>query len=120
MPRRWPSWQFSGDSSKETIAGIGQYSLNRDMNTADIALVVKNQYQKHGIGSELFSDLTHLARRKGLLGFTAEVLRENQPVFKIFNKMGFDIKKKSESGVFEMILLFKDINKIAGPGKPGP
>ncbi len=107
-----------GESGKETIAGIGQCSLNRDMAAADIALVVKDRYQKHGIGSELFSYLTHLARRKGLLGFTAEVLRGNQNVFKISDKMVFDIMEKSESWVFEMTLLFKDIDKIAGPRKP--
>ena len=107
-----------GESGKETIAGIGQCSLNRDMATDDIALVVKDRYQKHGIGSELFSYLTHLARRKGLLGFTAEVLRGNQNVFKISDKMVFDIMEKSESWVFEMTLLFKDIDKIAGLRKP--
>jgi hypothetical protein len=34
--------------------------------------------------------------------------------------MEFDTKKKSESGVIEMMLLFKDINKIADPEKPDP
>ncbi len=97
-----------GESGKETITGIGQYSLNRDMDTADIALVVGDQYQKQGVGTELISELTHLAKRNGLIGFTAEVLIGNQPVFRLFNKMGFDIKKQNESGIYEMKLLFKD------------
>jgi len=100
-----------GESGKETIAGIGQYSLNRDMDTADIALAVGDQYQKQGIGTELIAELTYLAKRNGLIGFTAEVLMGNQPVFRLFNKMGFDIKKRNESGIYEMKLLFKDIDK---------
>lgn len=81
------------------------------MDTADIALVVGDHYQKHGIGTELIAELTNLAKRSGLIGFTAEVLTGNQPVFKLFDKMGFDIKKQNESGIYEMKLLFKDINK---------
>ena len=100
-----------GESGKETVSGIGQYSLNRDMHTADIALAVRDQYQNQGIGTELITYLTYLAKRKGLLGFTAEVLMENQPVFKLFDKMGFDVQKRNESGVYEMTLLFKDIDQ---------
>lgn len=100
-----------GESGKETIAGIGQYSLNRDMDMAEIALVVGDQYQKQGIATELIAELTNLARSRGLIGFTAEVLMGNQPVFRLFNKMGFDIKKRNEAGVYEMKLLFKDIAK---------
>jgi acyl-CoA hydrolase/GNAT superfamily N-acetyltransferase len=97
-----------GESGKETIIGIGQYSINRDMHTADIALAIRDEYQSQGLGTELIKYLTYLAKRKGLLGFTAEVLMGNQPVFKLFDKMGFDVHKKNESGVYEMKLLFKD------------
>lgn len=35
------------------------------------------------------SYLTYLAKKQGLLGFTAEVLVGNEPVFQLFKKMGF-------------------------------
>jgi hypothetical protein len=60
---------------------------------------------------KLESRVTYLAKRKGLLGFTAEVLVGNQPVFRLFDKMGFDVQKRNESGVYEMKLLFKDIDQ---------
>lgn len=100
-----------GESGKETIAGVGQYSLNRDMNTADIALAVRDQYQNQGLGIELITHLTYLAKRRGLLGFTAEVLQGNQPVFRLFDKMGFDVQKKNELGIYEMKLFFKDLDQ---------
>ena len=102
-----------GESGKETIAGIGQYSLNRDMHTADIALAVGDQYQNQGLGLELITYITYLAKNKGLLGFTAEVLVGNEPVFRLFNRMGFDVHKKNESGVYEMRLFFKDLDQIS-------
>jgi acyl-CoA hydrolase/GNAT superfamily N-acetyltransferase len=99
-----------GEAGKETIAGIGQYILNRDQATADIALAVRDQYQNQGLGMELIRYLTCLARRRGLSGFTAEVLAGNQPVFRLFEKMGFGIQKENEFGVYEMRLSFKDID----------
>jgi ribosomal protein S18 acetylase RimI-like enzyme len=81
------------------------------MNTADIALAVRDQYQNQGLGIELIRYLTYLAKRKGLLGFTAEVLVGNQPVFKLFDKMGFDVQKRNEFGVYEMKLWFKDLDQ---------
>jgi RimJ/RimL family protein N-acetyltransferase len=54
------------------------------------------------LGLELISYLTYLAKRKGLLGFTAEVLAENEPVFRLFSRMGFEVEKRNESGVYEM------------------
>ncbi len=103
-----------GESGKETIIGIGQYSINRDMHTADIALAIRDEYQSQGLGTELIRYLTYLAKRKGLLGFTAEVLMGNQPVFSLFDKMGFDVQKRNESGVYEMKLFFKDQDQKDG------
>ena len=36
-----------GDS-KETIAAIGQYEINEKVHTAEVALVVKDEYQNNG------------------------------------------------------------------------
>lgn len=92
---------------KQMVSGIGQYSLNRDMHTAEIALVVLDQCQNRGVGAELLSYLTYLAKKQGLLGFTAEVMAGNDPVFRLFRKMGFDVEKRNESGIFEMKISFR-------------
>lgn len=100
-----------GESGKEIIVGIGQYDLNRDMHTAEIALAVRDEYQKHGLGIVLITYLTHLAKKRGLLGFTAEVLVGNDPVFRLFDRMGFDVEKRNESGIYEMKLSFRDLDQ---------
>jgi acetyltransferase len=45
------------DDEKETIVGIGRYCLNRDVLTADVALVVNDGYQSVGVGHELLAYL---------------------------------------------------------------
>jgi len=95
------------EDMKETIVGVGQYGVNANTHTAEVALVVRDAYQKHGIGTELLKYLTVLARRQGLLGFTAEVLVENQPMLRLFEKMGFDIQRRTEEGVVELRMQFR-------------
>jgi GNAT superfamily N-acetyltransferase len=70
--------------------------------------VVRDDYQNIGIGTELLAYLTYLAKRQGLLGFTAEVLLENRPMLHLFENMGFDIEKRSEEGVYELKMGFRD------------
>ena len=65
-------------------------------------------YHDRGIGSELISYLTSLAKRQGLKGFTGDALAKNQPIFALIRRMGFDAKMENESGVFRINLMFKD------------
>jgi acyl-CoA hydrolase/RimJ/RimL family protein N-acetyltransferase len=92
---------------KENIAGVGRYSLLEASHTAEVALVVRDNDQNKGIGTEVLSYLTYLAKRQGLLGFTAEVLVENKPMLHLFEKMGFGIEKRHEEGMYELKLMFE-------------
>ncbi len=95
-----------GSEEKETVVALGQYGINQDVHTAEVALVVRDDFQNLGIGQEVLSYLTLLAKRQGLLGFTAEVLIENMAMLHLFEKQGFDIQKRSEEGVYELQMAF--------------
>jgi acyl-CoA hydrolase/RimJ/RimL family protein N-acetyltransferase len=97
-----------GGEDMEKIVGIAQYGINESTHTAEAAFVVRDDYHGKGIGLELLKYLTYLAKKNGLLGFTAEVLVENTPMLKLFEKMGFNIEKHSSSGVYEMKMLFRE------------
>jgi acyl-CoA hydrolase len=92
---------------KENIVGVGQYGLDEMSHTAEVAFVVRDDFQNRGIGTELLEYLTLLAKRQGLRGFTAEVLVENRPMLSLFQKMGFDIETRTESGVYELQMMFR-------------
>jgi acyl-CoA hydrolase/RimJ/RimL family protein N-acetyltransferase len=91
---------------KEVIVGMGQYIIEENSLKAEVAFIVKDEYQNRGIGTEIITYLTYLAKRRGLTGFTAEVLVENKPMIHVFEKSGFDIEKRGVEGVYEMILNF--------------
>ncbi len=91
----------------EEVVGIGQYNIDSLKHTADVAFAVRDDYQGHGIGTLLLEYLTYLAKRQGLLGFSADVLADNWRMLHLFGKMGFDLKKQLEAGAYEVTMLFK-------------
>ena len=91
----------------EKVVGIGQYFIDPKTNFAEVAQATRDDYQGQGIGMEVLTYLTYLAKRDGLLGFTAEVLMENRPMLRLFEKMGFDIRRQSEQGVYELMMTFR-------------
>jgi RimJ/RimL family protein N-acetyltransferase len=96
-----------GEEDNEEIVGLGQYEIEKDSHMAEVAFAVSDKHQNKGIGQELLGYLTYLARRQGLLGFTAEVLLENRPMLHVFEKMGFDMEKRVGSGVYELKMMFR-------------
>lgn len=95
------------EGEKEVIVGMGQYAMNEATYTADVAFVVRDEYQNRGIGRELLAYLTYLAKRRGLLGFTAQVLMDNKRMLHLFEEAGFDIEKRSADGMYELKMMFR-------------
>ena len=94
----------------EEVVGVGQYGIDPKSHTAEVALVVRDDYQGKGVGTAVLSYLTELAQKEGLMGFTAEVLIENAPMMHLFEKMGFDIQRRTEEGVIELRMAFRGAN----------
>jgi len=90
----------------ETVVGVAQYGIEPDSHTAEVALVVRDEVQNQGIGTELLGYVTLLAKREGLRGFHAEVLVDNQAMMHLFEAAGFSIEKKRGAGVYELRMLF--------------
>jgi len=97
---------LAGEHAREELLGIAQYYINEKTHMAEVAFVVRDDMQNQGIGLELLSYITYLARRKGLLGFTAQVLVSNKPMLHLFEKKGFVIEKRRESDIYELKMIF--------------
>jgi acyl-CoA hydrolase/GNAT superfamily N-acetyltransferase len=93
---------------RETIVGMAQYFIDERTHTAEVAFVVRDDFQNQGVGAKLISYLTLIAKRSGLHGFTAEVLMDNKPMLQLFEKMGFVIEKRAEAGVYELKMSFRE------------
>jgi RimJ/RimL family protein N-acetyltransferase len=99
---------------KEIVVGMGQYIIDTLTHTAEVAFTVKEDYHGQGIATEILKYLTILAKNEGLQGFTAEVLFENRPMMRVFEKVGFDMKRTIEDGSYSLVLNFAAEQKEPG------
>ncbi len=90
----------------EKIIGIAQYAIDEANHTAEVAFAVSDKYQSKGIGYEFIKYLDYLARKNGLLGFTALVFSNNIAMFRAFEKVYTRIEKKHSDGICTLKMMF--------------
>jgi len=88
------------EASGDEIIAVGRYWLDPKTNRAEVAFTVQDKWQQKGVGTFLFRYLIRIARRSGIAGFTAEVLKENKPMQKVFNKSNCKTECKLSGGVY--------------------
>jgi acyl-CoA hydrolase/GNAT superfamily N-acetyltransferase len=94
------------EGRKEMAIGLAQYLMSEEKHVAEVAILVRDEYQDKGVGTELLTYLTYLGKRNGLLRFTAEVLQENLKMLHLFEKMGFDIRRSTSEDIIELEMDF--------------
>ena len=92
---------------EEMVIGMGRYLVNEERHTAEVAVAVADDQQNLGVGTEILSYLKQIARRRGLLGFTAHVTQENASMLHLIEKIGFDMRGKVVQGVYLLDMHFK-------------
>jgi len=90
----------------EDIVAIGRYYLNPRTNFAEVAFIVRDKWQNRGIGTFLLKFLMQIAKRNGIGGFTAEVLRDNKAMQAVLEKSGCKIHSQMEDRVYSFELDF--------------
>jgi GNAT superfamily N-acetyltransferase len=68
--------------------------------------VVRDDWQNKGIGSFILKHLTNIAKRNGIAGFTAEVMRDNKPMQAVVNRSGLKVRSKLTDGVYHFEMDF--------------
>jgi RimJ/RimL family protein N-acetyltransferase len=82
---------------KEIIA-IGSYAATEKKDIAEIAFVVREDYQNMGIASYLMRQLEDIAKKNNYKGFEATVLKENQAMIRAFKKNYPNLQNQNEDG----------------------
>src|SRR5262249_14765804 len=91
------------EGGKTFIAGGARYVVIKP-GQAEVAFAVVDQFQGQGLGSALLRHLSSLARKAGLQEFVAEVLAENVPMLKVFEKSGLEGTTRRESQTIHVVL----------------
>lgn len=84
------------------LIAVGRYDRRPETTEAEIAFVVADEYQHHGIGSLLLDELAGAARAHGVTTFVADTLAENHTMLEVFTHSGFPIRRESEYGTVSL------------------
>jgi GNAT superfamily N-acetyltransferase len=82
----------------DRLIAVGRFDRQEGETEAEVAFVVADEYQHHGIGSLLLDELAKAARRRGILSFRAETLCENNVMLDVFRHAGFAVMSHIDCG----------------------
>jgi len=82
----------------DRLIAVGRFDREPGDTEAEVAFVVSDEFQHHGIGSLLLDELVSAARERGITTFRAETLAENRAMLDVFRHAGFPISSQVEYG----------------------
>jgi acetyltransferase len=75
------------------IIGVGRLQGLIDVPEAEFSIVISDDFQKQGLGSELLNRLIAIGKAEGVKVITADILAENSAMQKISERAGFKLKR---------------------------
>jgi len=90
----------------EEIIAVGGYYVDPRTNRAEVAFIVRDDWQRRGIGTFIMKHLTGIAKRNGIAGFTAEVLIPNKAMQAVFDHSDLKVRRTVGEGVVHYELEF--------------
>mgnify|MGYP003388379342 CR=1 FL=1 len=76
---------------------MGQLTKLQGTSDGEFAILVNDQYQRTGLGTELLTRLLQVGRDEAMERVVAEILPENEGMRRICTKLGFSFKKIADS-----------------------
>ena len=81
------------------ILGLGRLSKEIGTDEATFSMLITDNYQRRGLGTELLRRLVQVGREEGLQRITAEILPENLGMQAVCEKLKFHLKHSASEGL---------------------
>ncbi|HSN81761.1 MAG TPA: bifunctional acetate--CoA ligase family protein/GNAT family N-acetyltransferase [Polyangiales bacterium] len=78
------------EDGEEREIAVARYAMNPDGETCEFAVVVADEWQGRGVGSEVMRQLMNAAKNKGIARIQGQVLKENAAMLKLMGFLGFE------------------------------
>jgi acetyltransferase len=91
-------------TAQHRILGVSRLIKLHTKNEAEIALLVSDPCQKQGLGIELLRRTVQFARDEQLSRISAEMLRDNFTVQRVFKNFGFRLRALADSSSISAVL----------------
>jgi acyl-CoA hydrolase/ribosomal protein S18 acetylase RimI-like enzyme len=86
--------------SGEEIVAIAQYFLDPKTQSAEVAFLVQDEWQRKGMGTFLLDYITQIAKQRGVKKFWAKVLPSNEPMLTLFHNSGYKINTEFDGETY--------------------
>jgi acetyltransferase len=86
-------------SGKKRLVAVGRLIKIAESSSAEVAFVVADQHQRHGLGTYLLDRIIHIARLEGFNSLEAEVLSDNYSMQELFRRAGFQFLSPQQSSI---------------------
>lgn len=90
----------------EQLAAVARLVKIGESNRAEVAFVVADQHQHHGLGTYLLERTINIARREGFAELEAAVLADNFSMKDLFQRAGFNFQNSQGSDITARLKLF--------------
>ena len=82
----------------DELVGVARYERYPNTSEAEVAFLVRDDYQHLGLGPRLLKDLASAARSRGITVFRAETLCRNHDMMSVFHHSGFPMTSSVSAG----------------------
>ncbi len=93
--------QRDPQTDERRIVGLGNLARVRGRNEGEVAVVVSDDYQGHGLGTELMRRLVEIACAEKMDRVIGTTMLENKPTIALLKRVGFQVKANLEDRVVE-------------------
>lgn len=90
------------------IVGVARISRTHGAQDAEMAIIVCDEWQRSGLGSELLKRIVQIARQEKIRVIKAEILRDNVGMQTVMRRMGFRLKLTDGTGSMRATLELAD------------
>ncbi|MHB8523524.1 MAG: bifunctional acetate--CoA ligase family protein/GNAT family N-acetyltransferase [Limisphaerales bacterium] len=92
-------------TGRREILGVGRLSKVHGVNEAEFAIVVSDQWQNRGLGTELLKLLVQIGRNEKLIRITGHILPVNSEMYHVCKKAGFHLQHITGDGEWKAELV---------------
>ena len=86
------------------IVGVARFDRIDDSDRAEVAFVVSDRWQGHGLGTTMFEGLAARAREVGITCFVADTLPHNTKMLRVFHDAGLPVSSQFRDGVVHLVI----------------
>jgi acetyltransferase len=90
---------YVDDKGQPRIAAVARLIKIAGSNSAEVAFVVADQHQHHGLGTYLLDRIIDIARKEGIGALEAVMLSDNLSMKDLFRRAGFQFQTPQGSDV---------------------